>query len=553
MPGEELLECHRAVIAGGHRVSARAEPVADPARDRCRHDSLTAGRGCEVQLHPISDVFGLRPAEIWASSWQSLRGDANELLRHFAATDGLEPEALRDDGHRWFAAGLEHLEKQVVELRGAQDGPGQPGFLDQLFGSMLGLVVGNRNLVAADDRDVGDVGGGAGLGSCDQVAVPRTSTVARRSFGLDAQWMTPSTPVSAAASPSPLARSARRSWHFGKSSGREWRLDRTLTSFAEEVNCCTICLPRVPVPPVTRMCMAATIGGGFRGRWQAVGRVRLWHVPGRVACRGSSGWGTWAVDYLIADDRLMRGDEDARLPRQTSRPAMILHDHGRLSVRALPHLGRGQGKYTLRYLAHRRAVHRDPGPWWGHVSSGGKLHWIHHRATVSVVSDARRIVLEGTGSSRGMFGADYAVILVWIDDSTLHMAVNDYGDGDSMGEGKDIPDPQRLLTWLIDDRFLGEWDRFVSYCDSNGVAVALVAAGRAFDPVWRGIRLEWEGDSLYARGHGDAEGWCRIVDHHVLLLALVRDRCEGRNAWARLRRLLEDAGCQPIDCWRGYV
>jgi hypothetical protein len=172
---------------------------------------------------------------------------------------------------------------------------------------------------------------------------------------------------------------------------------------------------------------------------------------------------------------------------------------------------------------------------------------------VSGVSDARRIVLESTGSSRGWFGADYAVILVWIDDATLHMAVNDYGDGDSMGEGKDIPDPQGLLTWLIDDRFLGEWDRFMSYCDSNGVPMAQVPAGRAFDPLWRGIRLEWEGEALYAHGHRDTDGWRRIADPHALLLALVRDRCEGRNAWVRLGSLLEDAAIKPIDRWRGYV
>ncbi|MCB0902109.1 MAG: hypothetical protein KDB83_08335 [Actinobacteria bacterium] len=105
------------------------------------------------------------------------------------------------------------------------------------------------------------------------------------------------------------------------------------------------------------------------------------------------------------------------------------------------------------------------------------------------MTDLRRMTLETTGSSRAIFGADYSVELVWIDDETLHAALHDYGDSDDMGHGMDIVAPTQLLEWLIDDRFLGEWERFADCCDSNNIGLGEDPQGPSPDPSQRGIPL----------------------------------------------------------------
>ena len=59
------------------------------------------------------------------------------------------------------------------------------------------------------------------------------------------------------------------------------------------------------------------------------------------------------------------------------------------------------------------------------------------------------MTLEATGSSRGIFGADYSVQVVWIDDATLHAALLDYGDSDDMGHGMDIVAPTGHVTGVL--------------------------------------------------------------------------------------------------------
>jgi hypothetical protein len=176
-------------------------------------------------------------------------------------------------------------------------------------------------------------------------------------------------------------------------------------------------------------------------------------------------------------------------------------------------------------------------------------------AKVSTMSGMRRVVLERTGSSRHMFGPDYGVVLAWIDDQTLHAAFEDYGDSDYMGRGIDIPEPTRLLEWLVDDRFLGEWERFASYCDANGIVMARQPDGPPPAGGRRGIPLTWVNDFVYVyEGIWAEPSVCYlIVDWRALVLVLVRDRCEGRNAWSRLTRMLEDAQIEPVERWRGYI
>lgn len=147
------------------------------------------------------------------------------------------------------------------------------------------------------------------------------------------------------------------------------------------------------------------------------------------------------------------------------------------------------------------------------------------------------------------------MVLAWIDDQTLHAAFEDYGDSDYMGRGIDIPEPMRLLEWLVDDRFLGEWERFASYCQANGIVMAQDPEGPPAAGGRRGIPLTWVNDVVYAhQGIWAEPAVCYVIgDWRALVLVLVRDRCEGRNAWSRLTGMLEDAQIQPTQRWRGYI
>ncbi len=176
-------------------------------------------------------------------------------------------------------------------------------------------------------------------------------------------------------------------------------------------------------------------------------------------------------------------------------------------------------------------------------------------ATVSHMTDLRRLTLEATSSSRGIFGADYSVEVVWIDDETLHAALLDYGDSDDMGQGIDISEPARLLEWLVDDRFLGEWERFVAYCNLNDVGLAESPQGPPPEANQRGIPLTWAIDAVYAHygSWGDSPVCYRVGDWRGLTLVLLRDRCEGRGSWKRLTTLLDDAAIESVERWRGYV
>lgn len=171
------------------------------------------------------------------------------------------------------------------------------------------------------------------------------------------------------------------------------------------------------------------------------------------------------------------------------------------------------------------------------------------------MSGLRRLVLESTGSLAQPFGPDYSVVLAWIDDQTLHAALEDYGDSDDMGRGMDIPESPRLFEWLVDDRFLGDWERFMSYCDSNGIVMAQDPEGPASDPSPHGIPLTRVGDDVYVHHGpwGEPAVCYRIGDWRALVLVLVRDRCEGRDAWSRLTQMLEGAQIEPVERWRGYI
>lgn len=141
--------------------------------------------------------------------------------------------------------------------------------------------------------------------------------------------------------------------------------------------------------------------------------------------------------------------------------------------------------------------------------------------TVSHMTEVRRLTLEAAGSSRGIFGADYSVEVVWIDDETLHTALLDYCDSDDMGQGMDIREPTRLLEWLGDDRFLGERERFVAHRDLNGAGISEDPQGPASEPNLRGVPLTWTDDTPFTHHGpcGDTPACYQIGDWQDSLLS----------------------------------
>ena len=166
------------------------------------------------------------------------------------------------------------------------------------------------------------------------------------------------------------------------------------------------------------------------------------------------------------------------------------------------------------------------------------------------MTDVRRLTLEVAVS-----GGDYSVVVVWLDDQTLHAALMDYGDSDYMGRGMDIREPTQLLESLVYDRFSGQWDRFVEYCSSNGIGISEDPQGPPLEASRHGIPLTWAGDALLSHHGpwGQTPTCYRIQDWRGLTLVLLRDRCEGRNSWSRLTALLDDAKIESVERWRGYV
>ena len=69
-----------------------------------------------------------------------------------------------------------------------------------------------------------------------------------------------------------------------------------------------------------------------------------------------------------------------------------------------------------------------------------------------------------------------------------------------------------------------------------------------------GMCLIFEDGCLFTWRHGWGEESQRLEIEHwrQLLLQLVEDRCEGRDAWERVLRLLERAGIGTSSAWRGY-
>ncbi len=166
------------------------------------------------------------------------------------------------------------------------------------------------------------------------------------------------------------------------------------------------------------------------------------------------------------------------------------------------------------------------------------------------MTDVSRLTLEVSAS-----GGDNSVVIAWLDDATLHAALMDYGDSDYLGKGMDIAKPTRLLEWLIHDRFSGQWERFVSYCDTHDIGMVIDPEGPLPESTRDGIPMTWADDDLCLR-HGPWGGTptCyRIGNWRGLTLVLLQDRCEGRDSWERLTHLLDDAKIETVERWRGYV
>jgi hypothetical protein len=167
-------------------------------------------------------------------------------------------------------------------------------------------------------------------------------------------------------------------------------------------------------------------------------------------------------------------------------------------------------------------------------------------------SEELRVVLEDASINR-LFGGDYAVIVVW-KDGILHAATNDYGDGDDMGSGIDIADAIGLLHWLVADRFAQNWPRFAEYCETNDISVVLSPKSKQDRPDWQIVPITEGTDPVHSQRVQGNEVWVyEVPDWRRLVTYLIRDRCEGANAWVKIRAMLDQADIDGTPSWRGYV
>lgn len=125
-------------------------------------------------------------------------------------------------------------------------------------------------------------------------------------------------------------------------------------------------------------------------------------------------------------------------------------------------------------------------------------------------------------------GHNDATILTWIDDDILHLAINDFGDSDYEGDGIDIQGPRSLCSWLVNDRFDGNPERLSAYCVTYGIAAPT-------------IDLDEPNQTIFN------------TDWRSVTVLLIHDRCEGHDAWGRVRELLDASGTPTIANFRGYV
>ncbi len=168
-------------------------------------------------------------------------------------------------------------------------------------------------------------------------------------------------------------------------------------------------------------------------------------------------------------------------------------------------------------------------------------------------SGLRRVVL-GTGH-------DYAVIVTWLDDGVLHAAINDYGDSSYMGDGIDVGDPIGLLQWLIKDRFGRHEAQFFEYHEGvdNGMtqtgAPQLVThpAKLWFTTAGKLVQISTHLPGATPAGHDAGLTEYLIDDWQDLLIALIRDRCDGPGAWNQVQEMLQASNVPTEDRWHGYV
>jgi hypothetical protein len=162
-----------------------------------------------------------------------------------------------------------------------------------------------------------------------------------------------------------------------------------------------------------------------------------------------------------------------------------------------------------------------------------------------------RIVLE---EDRNLY-----TVIAWLEDA-LHLALCDVGDSDAMGSGLDIPQPALFLQWLVADRWPSGIEaprRLLAYCNRWTLKVTEDPAGPSPTAGLRlgGVELVVTGEHVYVH-EGPWGGQLftyRIDGWRELVLRLVQDRCEGRNAWKRVNEELRGAGLSGREKWRGYV
>jgi hypothetical protein len=167
-----------------------------------------------------------------------------------------------------------------------------------------------------------------------------------------------------------------------------------------------------------------------------------------------------------------------------------------------------------------------------------------------LVKPLRHVTLEFT---HGLFSGDWAVSAVWTD-GALHIAHCDYGDGPDTTWGMDVDDPLALLNWMVRNRFVTNERDLIAYVRQLGISHSDWETLADEENVPSGLTVTGAADDsviVLSRGFSTTEA-CTIDDGKTLTLALLRDRCQGADAWESVTDLLGRAGVISTERNRGY-
>jgi hypothetical protein len=133
------------------------------------------------------------------------------------------------------------------------------------------------------------------------------------------------------------------------------------------------------------------------------------------------------------------------------------------------------------------------------------------------------------------WGTSWSCVVTWTA-GVLHVAHCDYSDNEDTSHGFDIDQPEELLIWLIADTFDSNETAYRDYLAAIEISISETASEA--DPL-----VDQKNLSLFLSERARQD----------LTLALIRDRCQGKDAMNRVRELLVQANVSSTKRDRGYV